>query len=417
MERVTGPTVDTDLHGTGKDGFTEGNPPVPPATIVTDDVTNAWQEELARAVELGGSDLTPGVFTQMHDTLQRHAAAAMFGDSAPLAGQFHPQQGASLGGTFWVTQTAGLTGAVQPGSAWIDLGNDQVGRVAIDTADIASQSFDAFVFTAFRDSYVAINNAGLIEINDVANGGGAPVPTAGFTNVFFVVTDGTDITSVQSVLDTWPSQRVQSIRFTNVLSTDRPAGNERGFLMELDDTATPFFSIRPQESATARERFWIVTDVASGGQASDQEWRGSFRWTPSSHTDPRFQYRTHDGSTAEDTRFAEHFTLVGNITGAGVAEVGRVPLPHDGCNAFVLIAAVHSTDATRSYSAIHSALLQSGGVEVGSAALHSNDSAGAGIFTQVVTDGTDVIVEASAVAAQTWRFTVILILIPADVTA
>lgn len=55
MHRIDHPTRKLDLHGPGKDGFTEGSPGVEAATVVTADWANAIQEEIANVVEGGGS--------------------------------------------------------------------------------------------------------------------------------------------------------------------------------------------------------------------------------------------------------------------------------------------------------------------------------------------------------------------------
>jgi hypothetical protein len=54
MERITGVTVDEDLHGTGKDGFQEGTPGLAPATIVTQKWLNEVQEEIVTTLERSG---------------------------------------------------------------------------------------------------------------------------------------------------------------------------------------------------------------------------------------------------------------------------------------------------------------------------------------------------------------------------
>jgi len=60
MERINHSTAETDKFGVGKDGFTEGTPPTIPATVVTDDVMNAVQEELCGVVEGVGASLVVG---------------------------------------------------------------------------------------------------------------------------------------------------------------------------------------------------------------------------------------------------------------------------------------------------------------------------------------------------------------------
>lgn len=69
MERITGPTVDEDLHGAGKDGFTEGDPGLVAPTIVSADWLNGVQEEILNVIE--GAGLTPSSSSnQMFDALK-----------------------------------------------------------------------------------------------------------------------------------------------------------------------------------------------------------------------------------------------------------------------------------------------------------------------------------------------------------
>ncbi len=80
MLRISGATVDADLHGAGKDGFASGTPGTVAATVVTDDWLNGVQEEIVSAVEAAG--LTPDA-----DTDQLAAAIGLLAGSAP---EFRP---------------------------------------------------------------------------------------------------------------------------------------------------------------------------------------------------------------------------------------------------------------------------------------------------------------------------------------
>lgn len=51
MHRIDHATREIDDHGPGKDGFTEGSPGVTPATVVTADILDAFQEEIANVIE------------------------------------------------------------------------------------------------------------------------------------------------------------------------------------------------------------------------------------------------------------------------------------------------------------------------------------------------------------------------------
>ncbi|HHH0255552.1 TPA: hypothetical protein ACPZQ5_004421, partial [Yersinia enterocolitica] len=58
MHRIDTPTAQTDKFGTGKNGFTRGNPQTGvPATALDDDYFDAIQEEIAGVIESTGTAL------------------------------------------------------------------------------------------------------------------------------------------------------------------------------------------------------------------------------------------------------------------------------------------------------------------------------------------------------------------------
>lgn len=66
MHRIDHVTRAEDLHGAGKDGFTEGDPVAGvAATFVTDDIMNAFQEEIANTIEARGEALDKMDNTQL----------------------------------------------------------------------------------------------------------------------------------------------------------------------------------------------------------------------------------------------------------------------------------------------------------------------------------------------------------------
>lgn len=70
MHRIDHPTKAVDLHGGGKHGFTEGAPVAGVApTTVTDDILNAFQEEIAGVVEDTGVALVKADNTQLADAI------------------------------------------------------------------------------------------------------------------------------------------------------------------------------------------------------------------------------------------------------------------------------------------------------------------------------------------------------------
>jgi hypothetical protein len=66
MDRITGATVEPDLHGAGKDGFREGSPGASPATIVTQEWLNDVQEEICTVIERGGISLAFNTHDQLY---------------------------------------------------------------------------------------------------------------------------------------------------------------------------------------------------------------------------------------------------------------------------------------------------------------------------------------------------------------
>lgn len=65
MHRIDHATREIDGNGAGKDGFTEGSPGVTPPTVVTADIANALQEEIANAIEARGIALSKPDNTQL----------------------------------------------------------------------------------------------------------------------------------------------------------------------------------------------------------------------------------------------------------------------------------------------------------------------------------------------------------------
>jgi hypothetical protein len=422
MHRIDHATREIDKFGTGKDGFTEGSPPTIPATVVTDDIADAWQEELANLIELSGQKLSKGNRFQNLSAIQLMGpVTGFFQEAGGKAGEFHPHDPSEGSGTLWVTQTAGLTGEVQPGSVWLKVVSGRLRRFGFDSDQIVDQGLDSRLFTASKDTYLQISgDTGLITFVETALAAGEPAPGVGLRNVLKVVTDGTDITDVESLLPTWPELRARSVRFTGVDATARDSANEVGFLAELDESGGDnILFIEPWETGgPTRSRVIEIEDVQSGGTGSNVIWRQNTLSILPDGTDPRIRIRTHDGSVAEDSRLIDIRSAVGNITGAGIQTYATFTLPHDGANVFALVSAVDSSDATRTFTAIHSTLLQaSGGLEFGTGALHNNNSAAAAVASSITTDGADFFLEFDGEAAKTWRITTLIIIVPLDVTA
>lgn len=80
MQRTQHSTLLVDANGAGKDGFTNGDPGVTPATVVDADVMNSLQEEIANAVEAAGMTLA------LADQEQLLRAAVAIGVKVPFSG-------------------------------------------------------------------------------------------------------------------------------------------------------------------------------------------------------------------------------------------------------------------------------------------------------------------------------------------
>ena len=76
MHRIDTATAEADKHGSGKDGFSEGDPQTgDPATIVSADFLDALQEEIAYTVEQSGGTLSKGDNTQLYTAIVAIATA------------------------------------------------------------------------------------------------------------------------------------------------------------------------------------------------------------------------------------------------------------------------------------------------------------------------------------------------------
>ncbi len=96
MKRIDTATAVADLHGAGKDGFTDGNPGVTPRTLVDSDWFNGLQEEVARVIESFGLTLDGDDLGQL--------AGAMAPRASYAARAFSPGAGIDTG-------TVGTVGA------------------------------------------------------------------------------------------------------------------------------------------------------------------------------------------------------------------------------------------------------------------------------------------------------------------
>lgn len=195
MKRIDTSTVDEDLYGTGRDGFTNGDPGIPtPPTQLDDSWFNNVQEELARCVEGSGETLDETDLHQVDDAVEMAAVRGVMVDATASY--------VLRGLTFDLTGTS-LT---VPLSAGEFVYNGR--RYVITAAKLAAAAANSFLLTASRDTYFyfAPADPGGASPNDretvyvvasaVANGAAAPGTPAGTVLFAMVVTNGTDATAV-----------------------------------------------------------------------------------------------------------------------------------------------------------------------------------------------------------------------------
>lgn len=95
--------------------------------------------------------------------------------------------------TFTYAIGASLTQALT-GGVVVRLGT----RLHMDAAWLASIGQSNHTFTASRDTYVGVSDERAMVFVEVANGGPTPAAPAGYTFLFYVVTDGVGVTAVTS---------------------------------------------------------------------------------------------------------------------------------------------------------------------------------------------------------------------------
>jgi hypothetical protein len=158
-----------------------------------------------------GESLPAAVLNFPHREAARWAralAARALDGSANLMGTWAPDAAA------WTPIAAGLNATLAASTLWLD--PDDTGAVKVQARVVAG---NPHTFTASKDTYVAVSIANMLALHDdptsmefdeVANGAGAPTPSAGFIYVWKVVTDGSTITSSTLQIPEVPTFRTLS---------------------------------------------------------------------------------------------------------------------------------------------------------------------------------------------------------------
>lgn len=99
----------------------------------------------------------------------------------------------------WTTGGATLNSSIP--AAWVVIDADDDGGVVVQFNVPAGTPH---AFTANKQTFVALNEAGAVEYNAVNLGDPAPSPSAGYVNVWNVTTNGSEVVSGDPVLQTIP---------------------------------------------------------------------------------------------------------------------------------------------------------------------------------------------------------------------
>lgn len=183
MRRIDSGTEETDKHGTGRDGFTEGTPGSVPPTALDANWFDAIQEEVCRAIELTDEALDNSTFNQLHRVVMQNDGVSY---------------GAISG--FAVTEVSppSLNGSLAPGVFYL------AGRKYVVTAAMiaAAGTESPRAYTANMRTYLLIRpdpaDEEAVEFSVVESAlTTEPLVTSGWVPVAYVDTDGTQITVTQ----------------------------------------------------------------------------------------------------------------------------------------------------------------------------------------------------------------------------
>lgn len=109
-------------------------------------------------------------------------------------------------GLLW-SQASGLDGAMTAGTFYVTT-SGVMRRVEI-------AAITTHTFTASKDTWVSIDGTGTVDYDEETNGATPPTPPSGYTHIAIIVTNGTDITGITSLVARHPSEICRSTILTD----------------------------------------------------------------------------------------------------------------------------------------------------------------------------------------------------------
>lgn len=284
MQRTGVDSAVTDKHGSGKNGYTNGDPGVEQPTVFDADMADALQEEIARAIENEGDALDPTVYTQLSLQFQRMRMR----DRLTRLGNIYKRDTDTV--PFAVHGVAGA------GTDGVDFSTVSVGKQSGANTDNSQ----------INSTEVAFDGSNNLLPNDVASNGTDTLVACGFD---FTTSDA----FIQKYVAGWTTPTVTGLSAVNaaarrvryigglfvVLAGDKVFYSEDG---DAWASATPATGVVLTEIAyhPVTEKFVVATDPEGSGAwpsgllESDD---GCATWT-----------RTLADGTAPDTGGIGHFT-------------------------------------------------------------------------------------------------------------
>lgn len=200
MERTQHSTLLVDANGAGKDGFTNGDPGVTPATVVDADIMNSLQEEIANAVEAAGFTLSLANQAQLASAaVQLQASYKISGSgvanqadltlaAGPAAQDPTPDSGFGLASNTITVPTAGIylvevtvrvsnaaTGNPSGMGVYVHVGSGETYKIYTDRN--TANASEIMLVSGSVLVEIAVPGTNTIQIEAYASGTGSPALT------------------------------------------------------------------------------------------------------------------------------------------------------------------------------------------------------------------------------------------------